>query len=330
MIRLPTGAPFAVIVASGLLAATQALAAPVVVDYAVAATGQSVRASFDFLDASRLQISLFETTPAGASALTGGGAILTNLGFLLPRVQIAGGSVVIGPGGTTAGFPGGELANAAAAQTQLAAQQDEIATSKAALAKAKRDAAAQLLANNPDAQMRADAADLIKSAEQDEAIAGAARTARDGAIAEASALQTQADEFAARALVAPVLQLVGVLQRPLTPFLASAARHTFDGLDGGLIGNPLARGGEAVIVNSVLLSLTLSDALVEAEQQEFLAGLSTGSSIGYGAGGLLSGQPPVAVSEPSMTSLAIATLLALGLMIGRRRRSPGSAPSRAG
>ena len=120
----------------------------------------------------------------------------------------------------------------------------------------------------------------------------------------------------------------------MTPFLASPLGTPFDGLDGGLIGNPLARGGEAVIVNSVLLSLTLIDALAEAEQREFLAGLSTGSSIGYGAGGLLSGQPnvppPVAVSEPSMTSLAIATLLALALMISRRRRSANSAPSRAG
>ena len=87
-----------------LLAAAQARAVPVFVDYDVAGTGQSARAGFEFLDATTLQISLFETTPAGASDLTGGSAILTSLGFLLPRVQITGGSASLMPGSTTAGF----------------------------------------------------------------------------------------------------------------------------------------------------------------------------------------------------------------------------------
>jgi hypothetical protein len=339
----------AVIVASAALAAGQARAIPVVIDYDVAATGQSARASFEFLSASRLQISLMEMTPTGASQLTGGSAILTSLGFLLPRVQIVGGSVAIGAGSQTAGFvsdlsggtdvsnlwgytPGSlqaslqgqsaELAAQAAAQTQVAAQQEQIALEKAALAKAKRDAAAQLLANNPDAQQRADAADLIKSAEQDEAVAGAARVARDTALAQAAALQLQADDFGARALAAPAWQVVGAMWNPLTAFLASPAGTSFDGLDGGLLGDALARGGESVIVNSILLSLNLSDALLAAEQLAFLAGLPTGSKIGYGFGaqlGGIPGVPPVSVAEPSLT-LTSALMLVFMLAVSRRKR----------
>ena len=78
MIRCHTPVFFAVILAA------QAHAVPVFVDYDVAATGQSARAGFQFLDASTLQISLSETTPAGASSLTGGSAILTE-----PRVPVA-------------------------------------------------------------------------------------------------------------------------------------------------------------------------------------------------------------------------------------------------
>src|SRR5262245_6868014 len=100
MIRLNTCMVFA----AALLAATAARAAPIFVDYDVAATGQSARAGFQFLDPATLQISLAETTPSGASALTGGSAILTSLGFLLPRVQITGGVVSVAPGSTTAGF----------------------------------------------------------------------------------------------------------------------------------------------------------------------------------------------------------------------------------
>jgi hypothetical protein len=348
MNRFSARVAFAVMRAGALLAATQAPAAPIVVDYNIAATGQSVTATFDFLTASRLQILLSETTPAAASSLTGGDAILTSLGFALPRVNIAGGSVSIGPGSVTAGFPGHDVAqgadlsnlwgytpgtlNAALqeasiefllgvnAHLQRADQQDQLAAMKAALAKAKRDAAAQLLGNNPDPQQKADAADLIKSAEQDEAAAATARAERDSAAAQAAALQLQADELAARALTAPPFHLVGVLATPLTAFLAAPLG---DGLDGGLLGDALARGGELVVSNSVVLSLNLTDALTAAEQEEFFAGLPTKSSIGYGRGGLLGGQPnvppPTTVSEPSMAALALTTLLALGLLMGRRR-----------
>ena len=356
MSRIRRRAFYAGIAASAALAAGQAHALPVFIDYDIAATGQSARASFEFLDASRLQISLTETTAAGASDLTGGSAILTSLGFLLPRVQIVGGSVVIGPGSVSAGFPGIQLAGGAdvsnlwgytptslrtslqansaqlaadaAEQSQIAAQQEAIEAAKRARAKAQRDAAAQLLANNPDAQMRADAADLIKAAEQDESDAAAAHALRDEALAQAAALQSQADDLAARALTAPGFQVVGALWSPLTAFLASPPGTSFDGLDGGLIGDTLARGSERVIVDSVLLSLTLSDALLADEQVAFLAGLQTGSKVGYGFGGFFGGTPnvpPVAVPEPPMTSLAIAGLLALGLTLARKRSMRGCA-----
>lgn len=325
------------------LVTAPALAVPVVVDYDIAGTGQSARASFEFIDGARLQISLSETTPAGASDLTGGSAILTSLGFLLPRVQIVGGSVIVGPGSITAGFPGSELtggadvsnlwgytptslraslqansaqlAGDAAAQLQIAAEQDAIEAAKRARAKAQRDAAAQLLANNPDPQQKADAADLIKAAERDEADAAAARALADQARAQGAAFQAQSDDLAARALTAPAFQLVGALWSPLTAFLASPPGTSFDGLDGGLIGEALARGSERVIVDSVLLSLTLSDALLANEQEAFLSGLRTGSRVGYGFGGFFGGTPteppPVSVTEPSTASLAIVSLLLL-------------------
>jgi hypothetical protein len=349
MIRLHTRVLFA----AALLAATAARAAPIFVDYDVAATGQSARAGFEFLDASTLQISLAETTAAGASSLTGGNAILTSLGFLLPRVQIASGSVSVAPGSTTAGFDlaGGtdvsnfwgytpttlpaalqaqsvELGTAAAAQSLIAAEQDQIGAAKRARAKAQRDAAAQLLENNPDAQMRQDAADLIKAAEQDERDAAVAEAAEKAANAQAAALQSQANELSARALTTPAWQFIGALWSPLTAFLASPPGTTFDGIDGGLLNDALARGGEQVIINSVLLSLTLSDALLANEREDFLASLFTRSSVGYGSGGSIAGavrgaqQPPTtSVPEPPMTSLAIAALIALGWAIRRRPRS---------
>jgi hypothetical protein len=337
------------LIVSGLLAASIARAAPVTVDYDIGATGQSARATFDFVTASRLQILLSEVTPSAASNLTGGNAILTSLGFALPRVNIAGGSVSVGSGSVSAGFPGHEIAEGAdlsslwgytsgtlatalqeasaeflvgaAAQLLRSDQQKDLATMKRALAKAQRDAAAQLLANNPDPQMKADAADLIKAAEQDEAEAATAEAESTAAAAQAAASQAQAAELTARAQAAPPFHLVGVLATPLTPFVASVFG---DGVDGGLLGDALARGGELVVTNSVLLSLNLTDALSAAEQEAFLAGLPTRSAIGYGAGGLLGGQPsvpppPTAVSEPSTAALAFTTLLAFGFLIGRRR-----------
>jgi hypothetical protein len=71
MKRLPARISFTVIATSMLLAATQAQSAPASVDYSVAATGQSARATFDFFFAAS---------------------------------QIAGGSVIVGSGSTTVGF----------------------------------------------------------------------------------------------------------------------------------------------------------------------------------------------------------------------------------
>jgi hypothetical protein len=350
MIRSHTRIFFAAVIAGTSLAAASARAVPVFIDYDVAATGQSARAGFEFLDASTLQISLAETTADGASSLTGGNAILTSLGFLLPRVQIAGGTVGLAPGSATAGFDLGgstdvsklwgytpttlpaalqqnstELSTAAAAQALIAEERGQIGDAKRARAKAQRDAAAQLLANNPDAQMRQDAADLIKAAEQDERDAAVAEVAQKAAEAQAATLQSQANDLAARALTTPAWQFVGALWSPLTAFLASPPGTSFDGVDGGLIGDALARGSEQVIVNSVLLSLTLSDALLANEQSDFLANLLTQTSVGYGSGGSIAaaprdGLPPTTpVAEPSMTSLAFAALFVLG--VAARRRS---------
>lgn len=353
MIRLHPLAACTVFATGALLAATQARAVPVVVDYTVAATGQIASASFEFLDPSRLQITLAEKTPAGTSSQTGGGAILTSLGFLLPRVQITGGSVMIAPGSSSAGFAGdvltggadvsnlwgytpttlsaalqansAELATAATAQLAIAAEQDQIAAAKRERARSLRETAALLLGNNPDAQMRADAQDLIAAAEQDEAAAAAAEGVRDGANAQAAALQSQANDFSARAAAAPTLQLVGALWGPLAAFLASSPGTAFDGLDGGLLGDALARGSEQIITNSVMLSLTLSDALLAIEQEQFLASLRTGSFVGYGMGAFLDGRPdglpPVSVPEPQMISLAAAMLLMFVIGTNRRRRS---------
>jgi hypothetical protein len=350
MIRLRAQHSLLAFAVGALLAATQAHAVPVVVNYNVAGTGQTARASFEFVDGSRLQITLAETTPSGTSSLTGGNAILTSLGFLLPRVQIVGGAVTIAAGSSSAGFAGdplgggadvsnlwgytptnlsaalqansAELAAAASAQSAIATEQDGIATAKRARAKAQRDAAAQLLENNPDAQMRQDAADLIRAAEQDERDAAIAEAARNAATAEATSLQAQADDFAARAATTPALQLVGALWNPLTAFLSSPG--TFDGLDGGLLGDAFARGSEGIITNSVLLSLTLSDALLAIEQEQFLASLRTGSFIGYGSGAFLDGRPdglpPVSVAEPSTLALLVAVLLVLGCSGLRVRR----------
>ena len=140
------------------------------------------------------------------------------------------------------------------------------------------------------------------------------RPLADQARAQAAALQTQSNDLAARALTAPSFHVVGALWSPLTAFLASPPGTSFDGLDGGLIADTLARGSERVIVDSVLLSLNLSDALLADEQAAFLAGLQTGSSVGYGFGGFFGGTPdvpPVSVPEPSIISLAIAALLLL-------------------
>jgi hypothetical protein len=353
MLRLHSRIAFRALAACALVAATHAYAIPVTVNYTIAGTGQTASARFEFVNGSMLQITLAETTPAGTSSLNGGGAILTSLGFLLPRVQIVGGSVTVAPGSTSAGFagdPGGgadvsnlwgytpttlsaalqansaDLAAAAAAQSALAAEQDAIAIAKRARAKAQRDAAAQLLANNPDPQMKADAADLIKAAERDEADAAIAGAARDAANTQAAALQSQANDFAARATAAPTLQLVGALWDPLTAFLDSSG-SLFNGLDGGLLGDVLARGGERIITNSVLLSLNLSDALLAIEQEQFLASLRTGSFVGYGSGGFLDGRPdglpPVSVPEPSTSALMVALLVlsGSGSFVRRQRRA---------
>jgi hypothetical protein len=85
---------------------TQALT----LDYTVPTTGQTASAEFSFYSDSILLITLTETTPAAASDLSGAGAILTSIGFLLPDdAVIVGGDVTIGPGSESVGFDQGDL-----------------------------------------------------------------------------------------------------------------------------------------------------------------------------------------------------------------------------
>jgi hypothetical protein len=79
-----------------------------------------------------------------------------------------------------------------------------------------------------------------------------------------------------------------------------------------------------VIVNSVFLSLTLSDALQLSEQTEFLNNELTRTMVGYGSDGIIGGTPrglppTTEVPEPGRTSLALAALLVLGLVRRNKR-----------
>src|SRR5262249_40518067 len=152
--RLPARAFLAPLIATALVVATQAPAAPIAVDYNIAATGQSVSATFDFITASRLQILLSETTPAAASSLTGGSAILTSLGFALPRVNIAGGSVSVGSGSVTAGFPGHEIAEGADLSNLWGYTSGTLAT-------ALQEASAEFLLGAAAQQQRSDEQDAL-------------------------------------------------------------------------------------------------------------------------------------------------------------------------
>lgn len=75
----------------------------------LAPTGQTAQADFSFLDDGRLQIILTETTPIAASSLSGAGAILTSIGFLLPgsAVIVLPGTVTIATDSSSVGFATG-------------------------------------------------------------------------------------------------------------------------------------------------------------------------------------------------------------------------------
>lgn len=93
----------ALVAAFGLIAPQ---AGAVVIDYMTPTTGQTATADFSFFDATHLDIHLSETTPAGASSLTGAGAILTSVGFLLPdsAVIVLPGTVQTDGSSTSVGF----------------------------------------------------------------------------------------------------------------------------------------------------------------------------------------------------------------------------------
>jgi len=327
MRRARISAVVVIAVASSLLASRQSAATPVVVHYSIVESGQTATVGFEFLNDSTLQIAVSETTPAGASALTGGNAILTRVGFTLPGVQIAGGSVKIDSGSASVGFTTPELTAGAdvsaywgftastlsTARLRDAAAQDAEGDRLRARAKAQRDAAAQLLANNPDPQMRQDAADLIKQAELDEAAAAAAEQAAAAARTDAATLQTQTNLWQ----FLGVLQqppLGGGLQDPLTPFLTSPPGTELipsDGVQGGLISDVLGRGGNAVIVDSVVFTLELAEALLPANQDLFLRNVLTQSMVEYGDGGAFVFAQAQTVPEPAPLPLFLLALLML-------------------
>jgi hypothetical protein len=76
----------------------------------VAPTGQTATAEFTFASGSVLEIILTETTPAAASDISGAGAILTSIGFVLPDAAvIVGGDVIIASGSQSVGFDQGDV-----------------------------------------------------------------------------------------------------------------------------------------------------------------------------------------------------------------------------
>ncbi len=73
-----------------------------------APTGQTATVDYSFLGGgTQLQLVVTETTPAAASSLTGGAAILTSIGFLLPGTAVlvpTGSTVTIAAGSSSVGF----------------------------------------------------------------------------------------------------------------------------------------------------------------------------------------------------------------------------------
>jgi hypothetical protein len=184
-----------------------------VVNYSVATTGQTATADYSFADPETLVVLLTETTPGAASLLSGGGAVLTALGFPLPAGAVTGGTVQIGPGSVSVGFDvvnpqlgagadvsaewgysslsrqealraqGRALLNASDALSLEALNFDAQANQELNNAKNERDAAAALLSGNPTEEEKKDAQTLLSMAIQDELEAKAyqlqAKAARD-------------------------------------------------------------------------------------------------------------------------------------------------------
>jgi hypothetical protein len=187
-----------------------------------------------------------------------------------------------------------------------------------------REAAATILSSNPDPQMKKDAEEMLQKAERLEAEAallGTAQaeaallgTAQAEARAEAQERMAQANEALIRSTIAPVLHFVGVLQPGQTPFLPIPPGSNligpgaFDGIQGGLLGDLVARNGQGVIGNSVVITLTLSDPYDLALQAAFFEDLRRNSLIEYGNQMDFISPTTSAVPEPSTVTL----LLALG------------------
>jgi hypothetical protein len=332
----------AIAIALILLRTSSAARASVQVDYLLPATGQTARAEFSFLDANTLQILLQETTPDSSSMLTGPAATLVSLGFILPSGEIIGGSVAVGPGSASVGFdlvpaqlgpgenvstewgysphtlPTDFITQAVDLEQQAATLRTEAAADLTAeqaerdRAKAQRDAAAQLLANNPDPQMMADAADLIKAAEQDEADAAALHASAVAKAAEADALAAQATTLRDAAAALPELHFVGVTSDLPNPFAAVPPGANLvgpDGLDGpdaGLLADALAAAGLGVIEDSVTITLLLSSPFDAAQQADLLARALTSSIVQYGAGGVaLPALSPAVVPAPASAQVFV-------------------------
>jgi len=339
--------------------------AGLIVNYSDGATSQAASAEFSFLTCNTLEIVLRELTPPAASpvsTLAGGSSVFTRIGFNLPSGQVTGGTVVIGPGGASAGFENvgtqlgegddvsshwgfseGTLPDALKSLSLVLNQESNTKTQEAdaldlemALAAFEalmlRETAANILSGNPDPQSERDAEELMKKAARLEAETALLATAQAEARARAQELLLQATETLIRATITPDLHFIGVLQPGQTAFLTIPPGNNligpgaFDGIQGGLLGDLGARSGQGVIGNSVVIILTLSDPFDLEMQNAFLSDVRRNSLAEYGnQAAFVSPAGTSAVPEPSTVTLLVAfgvTLLGTSSFRRLRRARP--------
>ena len=293
--------------------------ASIVVNYRAPITNQTASARYSFLDADTLIAVLSETTPVSASPLIGNPTILTALGVRLDGAEIRGGSVRIGSSSRTVrfdqvinqlgsgtdissewGFSAGPITTSLRNQSADLRQQADVLSQQAIQlradaaknlesAKEQRDAAAQLLSNNPDAQQRADAFDLIRQAEALEFTASQLQSQANSSDSAAGDLLARASTLDAQADALPDYNMVGVLNILENVFLQSPPADNLTGpvglggADGGLLADSDASNGIGVVDDTVIISLDLTAALTDSEQTAFLNNIVTESLVVYGS-----------------------------------------------